>query len=243
VRIIVIGATSGIGRALAIEMSRSGCVVGLTGRRAELLTSLEQELSGSCFKSQFDITDVEKSTSAFEALVSDMGGIDAVVINSGYGSTDTDFPLEDDLQTVAVNVAGFTTIANLAYRYFRQTGSGHIIGISSVAAVRGGPFTAYNASKAYVSSFLEGLACRKEARNGNIVITDVRPGFVDTPMAQGDNLFWLASPEKAASQIYTAIKAKKRIVYITKRWRLVAYLIMSMPFALYRKIVGQGARV
>jgi len=62
-------------------------------------------------------------------------------------------------------------------------------------------------------------------------------------MAQGDNLFWLASPEKAASQIYTAIKAKKRIAYITKRWRLVAYLIMSMPFALYRKIVGQGARV
>jgi len=241
--VIIIGATSGIGRALAKEMASSGCIVGVTGRRIELLNTLEQELAIQCYKSQFDVTDAEKTTTAFEALVSEMGGIDAVVINSGFGSTNADFPLDDELETVAVNVAGFTTVANLAYRYFQQQGAGHIIGISSVAAVRGGPFMTYNASKAYVSSYLEGLACRKEARNGKIIITDVRPGFVDTPMAQGDDLFWVASPERAAQQIYTAIKRKKRIVYITKRWRLIASLIKVLPFWLYRKVVGQGSGV
>lgn len=240
---IVIGATSGIGRALAKEISNAGGVVGITGRRVELLESLEKELAGPCFKSQFDITDANASVAAFKALVSEMNGVDVVIINSGYGSSDANFPLEDDLQTVAVNVAGFTTIANTAYRYFDENGAGHIVGISSVAAVRGGPFTAYNASKAYVSSYLEGLACRKPVRSGSIIITDVRPGFVDTPMAQGDGLFWVASPEKAASQIVKSIVAKKRVVYITKRWRLIAYLIMSLPFVLYRKIIGQGAGV
>jgi len=175
--------------------------------------------------------------------MAEMGDVEMVVINAGFGKTDPDFPLGDDVQTASVNVLGFTVIANLAYRYFKQRGQGHIVGISSVAAVRGGPFAAYNASKAYVSSYLEGLACRNDARSGAITITDVRPGFVDTPMAQGDDLFWVASPEKAAVQIYAAVKAKKRIVYITKRWRLIAYVMTAFPFFLYRKIIGEGADV
>lgn len=242
-KVVVIGATSGIGRALAKKMSSSGCVLGITGRRLELLDSLETELASECYKSQFDVTDVEQSTAAFEALVAEMGSIDVVVINSGYGNTDPQFPLAEEVQTALVNVVGFTTIANLAYRHFQQQGAGHIVGISSVAAVRGGPFATYNASKAYVSSYLEGLGCRKESRSGAITITDIRPGFVNTDMAKGDGLFWVASPEKAADQIYTAIKAKKRIVYITRRWTMVAYLIMSLPFSLYRRIIGQGAGV
>ncbi len=96
----------------------------------------------------------------------------------------------------------------------------------------------YNASKAYVSSYLEGLACRKECRSGAITVTDVRPGFVDTPMAQGEGLFWVASPEKAAKQIYAAIRKKKRIVYITKRWRLIAAIIKLLPFCLYKRIIS-----
>lgn len=239
-KVIIIGATSGIGRALAKVMSASGCEVGITGRRLELLDSLERELSGRCYKSQFDLIKVEETTEAFHALITEMGDVDAVVINSGYGSTDLSFPLEDDLRTISVNVTGFTTVANLAYHYFKQKGSGHIIGMSSVAAVRGGPLAAYNASKAYVSSYLEGLACRKESRNGDICITDVRPGFVDTAMAKGDGLFWVAPPEKAANQIYLAIERKQRIVYITKRWRLLAYLIKAVPFSVYKNVLGKG---
>ncbi len=245
--VIIIGATSGIGRALAKELSDAGCVVGVTGRRLDLLKSLEEELPKQCFKSQFDVTNAEQTEHAFNSLVSEMGGIDAVVINSGFGSTDPDFPLVDELQTVAVNVAGFTAVANLAFHYFQQHSSplkpGHIIGISSVAAVRGGPFMTYNASKAYVSSYLEGLACRREVRSGAIAITDIRPGFVDTPMAQGEGLFWVASPEKAARQIAAAIRSKRRVVYITKRWRLIAILIKVLPFRFYRKLIGQGSGV
>jgi len=241
--IIIIGATSGIGRALAKEISSDGCVVGITGRRQALLDTLQDELVAPSYPAVFDVTDAEQASAAFDTLVAKMGHIDAVVINAGYGNTDPGFPLKDDLQTVSVNVLGFTVIANLAYRYFQQQGAGHIVGISSVAAVRGGPFATYNASKAYVSSYLEGVACRKECRSGAIAITDVRPGFVDTDMAKGDDLFWVSTPEKAAQQIYTAIKRKKRVVYITKRWRWVAYLITSVPFFLYRKIIGEGAKV
>jgi len=236
--IIIIGASSGIGRALAKEMASSGCTVGVTGRRLELLESLQREISSPCYKSQFDVSNVEQSIRAFNELVSEMGTVDAVVINAGYGSTDEKLPLSHELQTISVNVAGFTTIANLAFKYFQERGAGHIIGISSVAAVRGGPFMSYNSSKAYVSSYLEGLACRKECRSGAIAITDIRPGFVDTPMAQGDGLFWVASPEKAAKQIYAAIRKKKRVVYITKRWRLIAAIIKLLPFRLYKRIIS-----
>ncbi len=236
--IIIIGATSGIGRALAKELASSGSLVGVTGRRLELLESLQQEISSPCYTSQFDVSNVEQSVSAFNELVSAMGTVDAVVINAGFGSIDEKLPLSQEMQTVSVNVAGFTTIANLAYKYFQEQGSGHIIGISSVAAVRGGPFMSYNASKAYVSSYLEGLACRKECRSGAITVTDVRPGFVDTPMAQGEGVFWVASPEKAAKQIYAAIRKKKRIVYITKRWRLIAAIIKLLPFCLYKRIIS-----
>jgi len=225
-------------------MSAAGWVVGVTGRRAGLLDSLATELSNRCHTSSFDVTKTNEAVTAFETLIEQMGGVDVVVINSGFGQADPSFALDLEMQTVAVNVTGFTVIANAAYRYFQGKGTGHIVGISSVAAVRGGPLAVYNASKAYVSSYLEGMACRKESRNGAITITDIRPGFVDTPMTQGGaGMFWVATPERAGQQIYTAIEGKKRVAYITKRWRLVAMLMACVPFFLYRKLIGSGADV
>lgn len=234
-KVIIIGATSGIGRALALCLANQGCELGITGRRRELLESLQTELATESRLAQFDLVDTDQSVQAFNQLVKDMGGVDIVIINSGVGSINPDFPLDEELDTVAVNVAGFTTIANLAFHHFSSNQGGQLVGISSVAAVRGGPVASYNASKAYVSSYLEGLACRAYAQKKEIVVTDIRPGFVNTAMAQGDGLFWVASPERAASQIVDAIKKKKRVVYVTKRWRLVATLISLLPFALYRR--------
>ncbi|GAA6136884.1 SDR family NAD(P)-dependent oxidoreductase [Arenicella sp. 4NH20-0111] len=240
-KVVIVGATSGIGRALASVFSENGHEVGITGRRRELLDSLKAELPTRCYTAQFDLSSVEDSIVAFNTLAAEMGAIDIVIINSGVGTTNIEFPLQDDLDTISVNVTGFTTIANMAYHYFCQLGKGHIVGMSSVAAVRGGPFASYNASKAFVSSYLEGLACRRESRQGDIFITDIRPGFVDTAMAKGDDLFWVASPTKAAHQIYLGIVRKQRIVYITRRWRWLAYLIKALPFSLYRFLVGRGA--
>lgn len=236
-KVIIIGATSGIGRALAMALAAEGCELGITGRRRELLDSLQEELSTPSHVAQFDLIDVEQSVIEFENLIQALQGVDIVVINSGVGSINPEFPLSEELETNAVNVTGFTTIANTAFHYFEQQGHGHIVGISSVAAVRGGPIASYNASKAYVSSYLEGLACRAYAQGDAIRVSDVRPGFVDTAMAQGEGQFWVASPSVAAAQIVRAIKKQRKVVYITRRWRLVAALLRSLPFSVYRKLI------
>jgi len=235
---IIIGATSGIGRELAKQMSDYGYIVGITGRRSELLVSLEEELSHKCFKLTMDLTDISESVKGLHTLLGDMGDVNVVVINAGTGNVDPAFPLSGELETVAVNVAGFTAMANVAYHYFADKGEGHIVGTSSIMALRGGPCTSYNASKAYISSYLEGIYCRSCLEGHNIFVTDVRPGFVDTGMAKGDGIFWMASVEKAAKQIFNAIQAKRRIVYITKRWKLIGFILSRMPFRLYLKAIS-----
>lgn len=235
---IIIGATSGIGRELAKQMSDYGYIVGITGRRYDLLDSLEKELSHKSFKLAMDLTDISESVAGFGTLIREMGDVDVVIINAGTGNVDSAFPLSGELETVAVNVAGFTALANVAYHYFSERGKGHIVGTSSIMALRGGPCPSYNASKAYISSYLEGLYCRSCLEGHNIIVTDVRPGFVDTGMAKGDGIFWMAPVEKAVKQMFKAIQEKRRIVYITKRWRFIGFLLSGMPFKVYLKAIS-----
>lgn len=235
---IIIGSTSGIGRELAKQMSDHGYIVGITGRRSDLLDSLEEELSHKCFKLAMDLTDVSESVKGFSALLKEMHDVDIVVINAGTGSVDPAYPLSGELETVAVNVTGFTALANVAYHYFSDRGEGHIVGTSSIMALRGGPCPSYNASKAYISSYLEGMYCRSCLEGHNIAVTDIRPGFVDTGMAKGDGIFWMAPVEKAVKQIFNAIQEKRRVVYITKRWRFIGFILSRMPFKLYLKAIG-----
>jgi short-subunit dehydrogenase len=115
---------------------------------------------------------------------------------------------------------------------------GHIVGISSVASFRGaGRIPAYGASKAFMSNYLEALHCRMTALSPSFAVTNVLPGFVETPMTQNTkNKFWVATAEKAASQIVDAIEAKRRIVYITRRWRLIAWVMKALPVPLWSRI-------
>ena len=233
---IVIGASSGIGRQLAVELSTLGYRVGLTGRRTALLEELAASLPGPSRVATLDLSLPEAARRQLALLFEQLEDVDLVVINAGTGSMAPDFPLEDELATIAVNVSGFTLAANLSYHYFLKRGRGHIVGISSIMALRGGPAPAYNASKAYVSSYLEGLACKLMRSEADICLTDVRPGFVDTAMARGDGLFWVASVDKAARQILRAIRQRRRVVYVTRRWRLVAWLLTWLPAPLYRRL-------
>jgi len=220
-------------------MSREGWIVGASGRRVDLLDSLQEEMPGKCFKARMDLTNVTEAVSALEGLIDSMDGVDIIVINSGVGSASPEFPLSDELQTVAVNVAGFTAMANAAYHYFSGRQGGHIVGMSSVASVRGGPAADYHASKAYVSRYLEGLACRSGSKKAGIAVTDIRPGFVETAMTEGADTFWQASVEEAARQMLRAIRKKRRVVYVTRRWRLIAFLMSSLPFGLYRRAISR----
>jgi len=108
------------------------------------------------------------------------------------------------------------------------------VAISSIAGLRGSRIApAYNASKAYQINYLEGLRQRGKKLGKPIVVTDVRPGFVDTPMAKGEGQFWVAKKEKAAHQIFQMIKQKKDIGYVTRRWRIIAIILKGLPSWVY----------
>jgi short-subunit dehydrogenase len=234
---IVIGASSGIGRALALRLARAGYAVGLTARRLPLLLGLQAEIGPRAFVRQMDVSDPVRAMPLLEALIEEMQGVDLIVINAGTGHVNPELAWGLEEETLGVNVLGFTAMANVAFRYFVGRGTGHLVGISSLAALRGhGAAPAYNASKAFVSAYMDGLRHKLARLHSPIAVTDIQPGFVDTAMAQGPHVFWAASPQKAAEQIYQAIRRRRRRVIITRRWGLIAWLIRLMPDFVHRRI-------
>ncbi len=178
---IVIGASSGIGRALAKVLAEHGFAVGLAARRLPLLASLQEEIGSQSTIQQMDISDPERATGQFFELVREMGGVDLVVISAGTGFLNPNLAWELEKQTIQVNVSGFTALADAALQHFIQSGKGHLVGISSLAALRGnGLAPAYNASKAFVSTYLQGLRYKVAGLGLPITVTDIQPGFVDT---------------------------------------------------------------
>jgi len=234
---IVIGASSGIGRELAKVLSNNGYAVGLAARRLDLLTALQSELTGKSCARQMDVARTDEAVQSLHGVIEELGGMDLIVICSGVDYYNSNLAWKETKDTIEVNICGFAALADAAFGYFAKQGSGHIVGISSIAALRGsGAHPAYSASKAFVSNYLEGLRMKAMKSGLNIHITDIRPGNVDTPMSKGQpGLFWVAPPEKAARQIFSAIHRRKRIAYITKRWRLIARLLRVMPTWLYAK--------
>jgi short-subunit dehydrogenase len=236
-RAVVIGASSGIGKELAIILSQNGFAVGLMARRIDLLEELRSSLPNPAFSRQADISDHAQAMAVMGDLVEEMGGVDLVVISSGTGFINPDLDWEKEKATIDVNVIGFAAMANVAFCHFLKTGRGHLVGISSIAAIRGsGGAPAYGASKAFMSNYLEGLRISARKAGLSIAVTDIQPGFVDTAMAKGQGLFWVASPQKAARQIYDAIRRKARHAYVTKRWSVIGWLLKVLPDFIYSRL-------
>ncbi len=236
-RAIIIGASSGIGRELAKVLSQDGYSVGITGRRVELLTSLQQELSAPSFIRRMDVSQTSEAVQLLEELIREMGGVDLIIISAGVGFINIELEWEKERATIDTNVAGFAAMANVAVKQFIQQSSGHLVGISSIAALRGsGATPAYNASKAFMSNYMEGLRQKVSKLKVPIIVTDVQPGLINTAMAQGEGLFWVAPPEKAARQIFDAIKSRRKHAYVTKRWRAIAWLLKVIPDFVYNKM-------
>ena len=234
---VVVGSTSGIGRALAVALDARGWAVGLAGRRAALLDEVRASLSPRANDKVLDVRDVEEARRRFEALCERMGGADLVVLSAGTGHTDEADAWPHVRETVETNALGFAALADAAVRHFEARGGGHLVGTTSVAAVReGGAAPAYHASKAFAARYLAGLRHRALKAGLPLAVTDVRPGFVDTAMAKGDGLFWVASPEQAAAQIVEAIGKHRRVVYVTRRWRGIAAVLAALPGWLYRRM-------
>lgn len=234
---VVIGASSGIGKELAKILASNGYNVGLVARRLNLLTELAKELPPPVFVKAIDVSKPVEAMLLLRELIAEMNGVDLFVVSAGVGFINQDLDWEREQETIAVNVSGFTAAVNVAVEHLRARGAGHIVGISSVAALRGhGDAPAYNASKAFMSNYMQGLRQKFSKLNLPIVVTDVQPGFVNTAMAKGDGLFWVAPPEKAARQIFDAIRQRKKQVYVTKRWRIIACFLKAIPDWLYHRL-------
>jgi short-subunit dehydrogenase len=234
---IIVGATSGIGRELAKVYSSKGYLVGITGRRENLLKELAAENPELYKIKSFDISVPDTCIRNLNELEKELGGLDLIIVNSGTGNGNENLDFNTEKETIMTNVLGSTEISGWAFNYFRKQGHGQIAIVTSIAGMRGGRFAlAYSASKAYLINYAEGL--RQKAKNLKlpIYVTDIRPGFVDTAMAKSENKFWVAAPKKAAEQIYSALSRKKKIAYITRRWIIVAYILKLLPKWIFDKI-------
>jgi short-subunit dehydrogenase len=235
---IVVGASSGIGEALARKLAAEGYEVGLTARRIDRLRRLAEELPTKSYVARMDVTDAETARGRFETLADAMTSVDLIVISAGVAHLNDDLEWDRECETIDVNVRGFAAVATAAITYFEaHETAGHLVGISSIAAHFGnGGTQAYNASKAFVSTYLEGLRTRAAGNDADVTITTIEPGFVDTEMAYGS--FWMCSPETAAAQIVQAIREKRDCAYVTRRWRLVAWAFDVVPDRVLRRILS-----
>lgn len=226
---LIIGATSGIGKELAKLLLADYDKVLITGRRTELLEEIKAVNPEKFVVKTHDVTDLDSCDALFSTLKTEFKTIDLVVYSSGIGDPNYDLAWEKELPTLQTNVIAAVKIYGLAYNFFREQGYGHLVGISSIASIRGNRHVpAYFASKAFQANYLESLWMKGKRSKANIYVTDIQPGFVDTSLALGTT-FWMASAEKASKQIYKAIKTKKKKAYITKRWRLVAFVLKIVP--------------
>jgi len=236
-KVIIIGASSGIGEAMADVFARHGYILGLTARRIELLNKIQSRLNTKSYVKYMDLLKPEESINGLEELIKEMGGVDIIIINSGTGHEGKILDFQKERTAIDVNVLGFTAMAIAAANYFEKKGEGHIVGISSIAALR--PYRsapAYGASKAYISFYLEGLRHKFAQQKQNILITDIKPGYVYTPLTQHhEKMIWVSTAQKAAEQIYDAVAKKKKHAYITKRWFILAWLLRITPNFIYNR--------
>lgn len=234
-KIIIVGATSGIGRELARLYAGSGHLVGATGRRQELLYSLQLEYPNNVVTECFDAT-ASGLTGHLQSLARKLGGLDILIYSAGWGEPQEALDWAVDKATVDINVNAFLEAIHFGWRFFGQQRHGHLVTISSIASIRGNRLSpAYSAAKSFQSIYFEGLYIKARKLKIPLYLTDVQPGFVDTKMAKGP-VFWSAPADKAARQIHRAIERKRWRVYITHRWWIIAKLFKHIPAWLYHRI-------
>lgn len=246
-KIVIIGATSGIGKYLAQHYAQTDARIAIMGRREEKLHEIAASggekfnvspMNSSRTHVKFiakvcDVTDTEVLPSVLDALCTELGGIDLIIVCAGVGDENPQLNYQLEKPALITNVLGWTCVVDWSVKLFEQQGFGHLVSISSVAGLRGsGSAPAYSATKAYQINYLEGM-CQKTHKSKAIFITDIRPGFVDTEMAKGDGIFWMASTEKAGRQICRAVKRRKRVAYVTRRWWIIALILRHIPSFIY----------
>ena len=226
---IVVGASSGIGEAVARHLAQSGWRVGLAARRLALLEVLAREI-GSAVVARVDLSEPDEAREALGRLAGELGDVDLWVLNAGAGEENPSFAWKAEEATIRVNALGFAAMADVAIHHCLARGQGRIVGVSSVARfLRRPEAVSYAATKAFVSVYLDGLRQLARSRGADVTVTEACPGFVRTAMMKASRPFWVASPDKAARQIVRAALAGRKLVYVSRRWQLVAWVLRLLP--------------
>lgn len=234
---IIIGASSGIGKGLAEILTENDYKVGITGRKTELLDKLKEQRTDSYLIKTFDATNTKISVEKLDELTTELGGLDLLILSSGTGELNESLDFDIERKVIDLNVTGFTNIVDWAFNYFEKQNYGHLAAVTSAAGIRGSrQAPSYNASKSYQINYLEGLRQKSIKSNKPIFLTDIRPGLVDTDMAKGEGLFWVMPVDKVVRQIFKAIKKRRKVVYVTKRWGFIGRLLKVFPRFIYDRM-------
>ena len=230
---IVIGASSGIGKEVARLLVQDGWTLGVAARRVELLKSLGDDVAVA----QIDVT-ADDAADRLRSLIERVGDMDLFFYASGIGKQNRELTADIELATMQTNALGFTRMIGEAYRYFAERGEGHIAAITSIAGTKGlGPAPAYSATKAMQNVYLEALEQQAKSRGLHIRFTDIRPGFVDTPLLNGDFHYpMMLRPEQVAKDIVRAIRRGSHVRVIDWRYRLLTALWRCIPRWVWRRI-------
>jgi short-subunit dehydrogenase len=242
--IMITGASSGIGKALAFELAKKGYSLALTARSENLLEEIRNEIVSVhnppiVAVRPLDVTDYDDVFKAVNELAHDLGGLDIVFANAGIGLGERvgrgDF--EKARRTIEVNLIGAIATVDAAAAYFLKKGKGHIVGTSSVAAFRGMPHnSAYSASKAGFSVYLETV--RVELLKKNIHVTVLYPGYIDTPLNQMlKRRPFLISVDKGAAIIADLMEKKvKSSTVPVYPWNIIGRVMKILPAGVIAKM-------
>lgn len=229
---IIVGASSQLSQELAKQLAAQQVELVLFAHDPDSLNDFALSLPTKVHLFALQIEQPQAVIRQLEAIWQQLNGAHLVLVNTGLNSYDPALPWQPEQDIIDVNVRGFAAICNTAFRLFREQGYGQLAAINSIAGLRGGPSVAYHASKAFAQNYFEGLSMHAQRLKLPITITDIQLGLLDKAAMQ-QSAMWLAPLPEVAAQIIKAMQKGKRRVYVTKRWRLVAWLTLILPEFIY----------
>lgn len=232
-RIVIIGASSGIGKKIAEDFAQAGWDVAIAARRSDKLKAIADKYSESIVYEAIDVTE-DDAVERFNDLIEKNGGMDILLFASGVGFTNPELLPGKDDEILEVNVKGFTRIINAAYIYFKNTANlrkGRIAAITSLAGTKGlGIAATYSASKRYQQNYLQAIDQLAHIQHVDVGITDIRPGFIRTDLLDPDRAYPLTmAVDYAAPKIEKAILRGSRVATIDLRWSIIDSLWRMIP--------------
>jgi len=237
--VLITGASSGIGRAVAIKLAKEKCNLILTARRKEKLDEIESEIKNekiNVLSVKCDVSNKEEVTRAFKKIKNQFPQIDIAILNAGVSRTITPANFNSDFahEVYGTNLFGIIYWVELLMPEFIKRKSGTIVGVSSLADNRGYSGSGfYSSSKAAVTNFLEGL--RSDLRKHNVKVVTLKPGFVKTDMTSDNKYYmpFILSPENAADRIIKGLKKEKRMIQFPLGLVVLTKLIGAIPSGIY----------